>query len=175
MSPSLREYQQQALATADPAGRELSYLIPGIVGEVGEMFGHRAKALWHEKSPEALQSELRLEMGDVAWMVAVLLFTQRITHVDTLLFRPQPSWWNLHLRPDPWSALLRHASTLYQWSLDPQTHQYIGSAASQLWADMDTFAQEITGVPLEDVLRANIEKLRSRASRGVLQGSGDHR
>ena len=172
MSPSLREYQQQALATADPAGRELSYLIPGIVGEVGEMFGHRAKALWHGKSVEELQKELVLEYGDVAWMAAVLLDTLAVEYV---LPRPRPvtNWWGG--QPDPWAMLLHHSATLYQWWLDERTHEYLPGAAVQMWQDLDFYALTITGAPFEAVLRANVEKLASRRARGVLQGNGDHR
>jgi len=61
---NLHEYTVQAEATAQPAAHDRAYLIPMIVGEVGELFGQRAKAVWHGWAPERLQAELvRLTPG----------------------------------------------------------------------------------------------------------------
>ena len=42
-----------------------------------------------------------------------------------------------------------------------------------LWY-LAVFAHNL-GVPLEDIAKANLDKLQSRKARGVLQGSGDNR
>lgn len=163
-SQILYVYQRRALDTAQPRAFDHAYLIPGIVGEVGELFGHRAKAFWHGSHPDRLKEELANEYGDICWMTAVLLSTYQIHEVDlSHSFQDK----------DPWLGLLDGADNLY--GLYTYDDTYVSSAARNLWAYLETHCLEITGLGFGEVLQMNLDKLRSRAERGVLRGSGDHR
>jgi hypothetical protein len=59
--------------------------------------------------------------------------------------------------------------------VDPSMHIHITGEACVLWLELEAHCEAITGMPFDIVLRANLEKLRSRAERGTLVGRGDHR
>lgn len=169
----LASYQSEALKTAAPVALTLPYLIPGIVGEVGELFGHRAKALWHETPVPELMTEQALEYGDICWMTAVLLSVYKISEVPRNFYHPHARWWG---GPEnPWLSLLRNASSLFQWFSEEQTTPYIKDTACDLWVSLERESVHITGRHFDEVLAMNISKLRSREERGTLVGNGDHR
>jgi hypothetical protein len=171
---TLANYQARAAATAQPAAYDRAYLIPMIVGEVGELFGQRAKAVWHGWEPSRLQEELVSEYGDVCWGVAILLQMEGAANLQGSRLR-QPvltSWGN---EPDPWQQLQARAGWLYRFHTQKETHQFICGEAKQLWLLLEANCQAITGVPFDAVLGANLAKLASRAARGTLVGQGDHR
>lgn len=169
----LSDYQPEALKTASPAALRLDYLIPGIVGEVGELFGQRAKALWHEWPESQLHEELALEYGDIAWMNAVLLSTLHVDEVPHDFYHPHARWWGGPA--SPWLALLQHAHLLFQWFSEEQTKSYIQDSACELWVALEREALHITGYNFDTILEMNLSKLSSREERGVLKGVGDHR
>lgn len=172
---NLREYQTAALATAEPRGRELDYLIPMIMGELGEALGHRAKAYWHGKADEDLAQEIILEYGDICWGAAVLLHELGITEVeaypgpDTAL---QTRTWATKV--PAWSSVLNRATGLFNLWEDSQEH-HLKDAAVSLWQALEFRAEACTGVSLSTALEANVAKLADRVQRGVLRGNGDHR
>ena len=49
---NIEEYQKRAVATALPTALNYDYLIPGLVAEVGEVFGKVAKSVRDEWSRE---------------------------------------------------------------------------------------------------------------------------
>lgn len=165
----LQDYLAQALVTADPKAFQHVYLIPGIVGEVGELFGQNAKAVWHGWKQDKLQKELVSEYGDIAWMTAVLLHVEadKGTEIAIPVFTTRLEDDDLHL-------LLMRATALhlyYSQSLFP----YIPEAAARLWSALEEKCQSVTGVSFQTVLDANVAKLADRAARGVLKGAGDNR
>ena len=103
MTPS--EYQDLCADYALPTARGLSYLIPGLCAEAGEVAGKYAKEIRDkvENNPQ----DATKEIGDVLWFCAMIC--------------------------------------------------------------------NYYGVPMEDVMRQNIEKLESRKQRGKISGSGDDR
>lgn len=174
---TLAAYQHLALATAEPRAFHLDYLIPGIVGEVGELFGQRAKAYWHGWPMEKLQTELVSEYGDIAWMTALLLHSRGVASLQPVVNIP-PSL-NLGIL-NPHQSLLSAASSLHtQWLLEEQgiseTDEWLDMAAERLWRVLRDNCEAITGRDFQYVLDANLVKLADRAARGVLRGSGDHR
>lgn len=100
----LNEYQEQIetfrLPTADTM-----YVLLGLIGELGELYGHWAKDFRDEREPDS-EHEAK-ELGDILWFVAAL--------------------------------------------------------ANDL------------GLSLDEVATKNIDKLKSRKSRGKIKGSGDNR
>jgi len=171
---SLSNYQARAAATAQPAAYDHAYLIPMIVGEVGELFGQRAKAVWHGWDAERIQKELVSEFGDVCWGTAILLDMEGHNSLQgSRLRQAGPTVWGRE--PDPWAQLQQRAGWLYRFHTQQETHQFIVGEAKQLWLLLEAYCEEITGVPFNQVLDANIDKLVGRVARGTLVGQGDHR
>ena len=168
----LQDYLAQALVTADPKAFQHPYLIPGIVGEVGELFGQNAKAVWHGWDDAKLTKELVSEYGDVAWMTAVLL------HVESTKEANGPEIeipaFSTRLEDDPMHLLLMRSTALHLYYSEGLL-QYILEAAARLWSALEFKCKEVTGVSFQEVLDANIAKLADRAARGVLKGAGDNR
>jgi len=171
---TLANYQARAAATAQKAAYDHNYLIPMIVGETGELFGQRAKSVWHGWTPAKLQEELVSEFGDVCWGTAILLQMEGVSSPKERLFgQPRSIWPEEEM--SPWHILLTRAQSLHLFHCLSRTKIYIAGEAEQLWLALEKYCHEITGVPFQDVLDYNVKKLADRAERGVLQGSGDHR
>lgn len=168
----LKEYQPLAEATAMAEARAYQYLIPGILGEVGELFGQQAKAYWHHWAPEQLEEQLVKEYGDVAWMTAMLLHGEGTFQVEVPASW-QPGWGGM--KPDPHALLLSAAAQVHSAWLNIEEYYYMDEAAERLWAVLLTQCEAITGRTFDHVLQVNLDKLASRAARGVLVGSGDNR
>jgi len=70
------EYQQAALRTAPPADKknELFHLVLGLVGESGEIAEKVKKWVRDQNSDMSLldRADLKKELGDVLWYIAVL-------------------------------------------------------------------------------------------------------
>ena len=177
-SMSLKEYQDRALKTAEPRAFQRDYLIPGIVGEIGELFGQKAKGYWHGWTPEQLQKELVSEYGDICWMTATLLYTRGVDQLSPQ-YPDVPGalrWGTV----TPEMALLNGGTQLYQVAtLQDEaltaSAMWLEEAAEKMWRLLRAHSSVVTGVPFQDVLEANLQKLADRAARGVLRGSGDHR
>lgn len=167
----LSEYQAAAAATADPKAFSLDYLIPGIVGEVGELHGQKAKSHWHGWDADKLQKELVSEYGDICWMTAILLSTHGVTAV------PQVTWkqHKVVTEKEAWHILLQKATFLSLWTQEERTMSYLQGEAQQLWLALEDHCETITGMCFDHVLGKNLTKLADRARRGTLVGSGDHR
>lgn len=162
------KYQKAALATAQPEAFSDEYLIPMIVGEVGELIGQMAKARWHGTPSHELNRKLMLELGDVAWGLAIYLHTQNVTEVET----SYPVTRSINTRA-AYAMLESYSHSLFQrWSYNDGG---LVAKVDQMWNFLYLFSVDLCGYQLEDVLDANIEKLASRAARGTLQGDGDDR
>lgn len=70
MSLSLNDYQAQAMGVRLPSANS-EYALLGMVSEVGELFGHLAKAIRDGRKPEH-DMLVKKELGDVAWFVAAI-------------------------------------------------------------------------------------------------------
>lgn len=172
----LQEYTHLAARTAQPAAYDRAYLVPMIVGETGELFGQRAKAVWHGWDAAKLELELVSEYGDIAWGTAILLKVEGI-HYDKVQFPPLrqqgPTVWGR--QQDPWQHLLTKAHDVYLFNTQEETSSYVRGAAQQLWLALQHHSLAITGRDFDHVLQVNLDKLASRAARGTLVGAGDHR
>ena len=170
------EYQAAAASTAMPAAFSDAYLVPMIVGEIGELFGQKAKAHWHGWDAARLRTELVSEYGDIAWGTAILLSTRGVHHFevksDPMNEHALTRWGN---KMDAWQVLLQRGQYLHQWYTEQETHSYIRGEAQQLWVTLATFSEAITGASFDEVLQTNLAKLAGRVQRGTLVGSGDHR
>lgn len=69
---NLNEYQKAATDTCIHTAYNQNYLIAGLVAEAGEVAGKYAKHIRDETPFVELTDELKKELGDVLWFVAVL-------------------------------------------------------------------------------------------------------
>jgi NTP pyrophosphatase (non-canonical NTP hydrolase) len=70
---TLNEYQAEACSTAvypDPVG--IPYLALGLTSEAGEVAGKIKKVLRGDYELDLVKGQLRKELGDVLWYLAVL-------------------------------------------------------------------------------------------------------
>ena len=64
-------YQDQAWSFAMPQAKDNDYLVPGLVGEVGELCSLIAKAKRDGEKPDHDQMFAK-ELGDILWFVSAL-------------------------------------------------------------------------------------------------------
>lgn len=63
------DYQNKAYSFALPTAKNLSYLMAGLAGEVGELSSLYAKAI-RDGQPESFRTDAIKELGDVLWFVS---------------------------------------------------------------------------------------------------------
>jgi len=176
----LAHYQPKALATVQPAALDHFYLVNGIAGEIGELRGHVAKAYWHGPNYAAdLDTVLAKELGDIAWMTAVLLHTLGQDSVTPWPkdHAPRTQLEALHALGHVGDILSSEytAAVVAGREDEPNTRISLKAAAQTIWRMLEDVSQPICNMPFGKVLQMNIDKLKSRAERGVLQGNGDNR
>lgn len=175
---SLMEYQTHALSTALPTAFSAGYLVPGIISEVGEIYGKFAKAYrdrWGMTKPAGyLAEELAKEYGDVCWGTAMLLHMQGIDTIPESIAERAPQFLDEYatcISPDiALGVILRNAMYLGTF-----TSLAEDDAALVLWERLRMFAPVITGKSFDYILGMNVVKLADRKARNVLEGSGDER
>lgn len=164
------EYQERALETALPTALTPDYLVPMIVGEIGELFGKIAKARRDSWDTARTSLELAKEYGDVCWGVAVLLWAYDA--------QPPEGTFGAGKRDMPDDihealCMLNHtALELYARRTRPENALF---TARILWTLLYLFCELVTGHSFDEVLQMNLTKLTSRKERGVIEGSGDNR
>lgn len=167
---NLSDYQARALETALPTALTPEYLVPGLVAEVGELFGVQAKAVRDDWDEEQIKTALVKEYGDVAWFAAVLIHEYRevIKISETVYLYPGSS------RADAMNLLMEHATALSEDHSDSFSVD-VRYEANQIWRLLEENSEKITGSSFDEVLEANLAKLADRKERGVIGGSGDER
>lgn len=170
------EYQDAARSTAVyPNKLEFLYPALGLAGEAGELCDKIAR--------DASSDEILKELGDVLWYVAnVALDCGLLLH----LVAEDDDWHKI----DPIFAinmpaeLAKHVGVVCEMA--KKTARDDGGTVTEerrekvrdgLHGVLRTLAGMVIpwGFSLKDAAEANIAKLKSRQSRGVLKGSGDNR
>lgn len=188
----LLNYMSKAKSTAQAEAYSYQYLVPGLLGEVGEVYGQIAKNHWHGWTAEKFETELVAEYGDICWMTAIL-FDHRFTAVHTnikveeheLGFNPFAGMQAvseqvatlveaLHWENQALADVEEYGADVAATRLEA-LEQRTDYALQKLWGTLVAYAPVVTGHPLQKALDYNAEKLASRAARGVLRGAGDHR
>lgn len=169
-SVNIEEYQQRAVATALPTALNYGYLIPGLVAEVGEVFGKVAKFVRDEWSRERLQDELKAELGDVCWFWVLLCHVADIEPRDA---KPVPEELT---DKEVLQDLLDVTARIQDLASRPG---FVGSNAWYYWNTLyPSYIARVAmvfGIDMQEILEYNINKLESRKERGTLKGSGDVR
>lgn len=199
----LTDYITVAKSTAQPEAYSYEYLVPALLGEVGEVFGQIAKAKWHGWSHEKLTTELVAEYGDICWMTAILIDHRLDIDTYDLKVGAAP------VAFFPYAGIRHiqvHAQNLVEaYEIEQSAGETINRFCEEhgmgvddtgfheladrydaaqdttdelllkLWAYLEVHAAQVTGSEISVALAYNAEKLASRAERGVLRGAGDHR
>lgn len=156
MTFDFKTYQQQALTTALPSALTMDYLAPGLIAELGEVFGKEAKAVRDGWDRERLDREVCAELGDCLWFLAL------IGHVTG----SEPTGFF-------YCQSMQDAMSNAALLLDCEPPSY-RRCLGRIFRQIEKKA-EAHGSTLEAVAQANLDKLASRQARGVLGGSGDAR
>ena len=189
----LMDYIEAAKATAQPEAYDYSYLIPGLLGEVGEVYGHIAKNQWHGWSEEKFETELVAEYGDICWMTAILMDHRFEMDTYDLESEDAPTEFAPFIGMQVIGERVTKLVEALDWEAEAeevvQDSPYNNDALVRLeslanhtdemlvklWAYLVVYAPVVTGHPIQKSLDYNAEKLASRKARGVLRGAGDHR
>ena len=156
MTFDFKTYQEQALTTALPSALTMDYLAPGLIAELGEVFGKQAKAVRDGWDEERLNREVCAELGDCLWFIAL------ISHVTD----SEPT--GFFYCPNMQDAMCNAVSLM---GCDPSSYRrYLVRIFRQLAVEAETH-----GSTLEAVAQANLDKLADRQARGTITGSGDTR
>lgn len=179
---TLAEYQQAALTTALPTAFDNRYLIPGMVSELGEVFGKLAKAhrdRWAETKPAGfLENELVKEYGDICWAVAVHLHHNGVSEIseDVMTdYNGTPDYAFPLDREGALSSLLGQSFLVTSSIYESKPRQVEIDSVQFLWLLLRRLAVTVTGSSFDHVLGVNIAKLNKRKINGTLEGSGDDR
>lgn len=162
----LSEYQQRAVATALPTALSYDYLIPGLVAEVGEVFGKVAKSVRDEWPRERLQEELKAELGDVCWFWVLL------AHLAGTELRELRTVAEDLTEHEVLQDLLSVSERLHD---KPTLKTITWKHWLQLYPSCTARVAMVYEIDMQEILEYNINKLESRKARGTLKGSGDVR
>lgn len=160
------QYQAAAQSTAQyPHESRWDYLSLGLISEVGELAGKLKREI-RDGAPRDVDA-LVLELGDVAWYVAQLASEMGVK-LDAECKPPT--------EPPSRRVSLRFAAL--------QLALVAANGCDEDWSKLESITAVVLelrhvsaalNVPLSEVLERNVAKLQSRATRGVIQGAGDHR
>ena len=146
---NLTDYTPAALATCEDSSRDLKYLIPGLIGEVGELFGEVARV---QRLGQPRTEQIIDEYGDIAWMTAVLL-----DHLGVGEVSPMGGLRYVQGREAALELILARAAAVHRSGSD-----VLPGRAAALWSTLADHAEAVTGVSFDEVLSANLEKLAAR-------------
>lgn len=166
----LSEYQQRAVATALPTALSYDYLIPGLVAEVGEVFGKVAKSVRDEWPRERLQEELKAELGDCVWFYVLIC---HVANIDPRYAKTYPeALSDKEVLQDllEVTARLQDLTTRTDFRESNAWHYWM-----ELYPSYIARVAMVYELDMQEVLEYNINKLESRKARGTLKGSGDVR
>ena len=156
MTFDFKKYQEQALTTALPSALTMDYLAPGLIAELGEVFGKQAKAVRDGWNTERLNREVCAELGDCLWFLALI---GHVTDSELTGF-----FYCQNMQDAMCSAVLLLDCEPFSY------RRYLVRIFRQI-----AIETEAHGSTLEAAAQANLDKLASRQARGVLGGSGDTR
>jgi NTP pyrophosphatase (non-canonical NTP hydrolase) len=175
------DYQNLARTTALYKAY-VNYPLLGLAGETGEI-AEKVKKILRDKEgivSEEDKLELKKELGDVLWYLSNLSYD---LSVDLSLVARRQYFEErgnpYDYLPDNVFHLYRCAGRLVEYVYQTtendtfEIEKYKGLAFHVFYAICE-LAMSL-GLKMEDVAQANLDKLKSRQERGVLQGSGDNR
>ncbi|QOX80823.1 nucleoside triphosphate pyrophosphohydrolase family protein (plasmid) [Trichlorobacter lovleyi] len=188
-SHGFAEYQKQALETVgyEPLeGAPVVYPALGLAGEVGEVV-EKTKKIYRDNNgtiDHSVRYGLVMELGDVLWFVSALDFEfsgagmQILADFDASDPLPLP----LGLENSPAAIALRMSQSAGNVAaailgVVSSRGEQVQSIAPDLRAIIQCVVlyADIIDVPVADIMKANIQKLKYRVRTGKIGGSGDNR
>ena len=161
---TIENYQELAMKTCLPSAKNCAYAHFGMLAEVRELeaklVGAKAKEIRDDdfdkiKAKNAIVDEI----GDCYWFIALMC--------ELTDYKFSEVFWNRVIA-------LKMSWTFYRKSL-----KFIPSIKKsyELWNTISKLQTLVfvLGLPLNDILQRNIDKLASRAERGKIKGNGDER
>jgi NTP pyrophosphatase (non-canonical NTP hydrolase) len=189
----LLQYQQEAVYTKlYPEDKCLEYCALGLIGETGELLGKTIDA--QVPGSQITVLDINKEIGDVFWYIVamaedldseaqkieagprsgIVYLEQRRTSHKILTYKNTAAPLSIALME--FAEICEKVKKLLRKD-KPFTielyHFIIEKLGNGLTSLLDVM--EIYNLTFEQIAKANIEKLASRADRGVLQGDGDNR
>jgi NTP pyrophosphatase (non-canonical NTP hydrolase) len=191
------EYVEASATTvAYPAHQRFLYPALKLVGESGEVVEKFGKAIrdgnWTPGTPLPTEwsNAIALELGDVLWYAAALtrefhlnadMLASSLEYGRTGLLFLDPG----NFRPFRLGCFLVEGATSMLREVlvigAPTPAEFLRDEDAEIFALLRDVLYGIAGladainVPVDDIMRLNVEKLQSRRNRGVIHGSGDAR
>jgi NTP pyrophosphatase (non-canonical NTP hydrolase) len=166
---NFNEYQIEARKTAIfPTKHGITYPVFGLIDETGEFL---EKFL---NEHDVTDADVILELGDVYWYMSAICDTIDIEMQDIFNGAPHQGFYdpfNLFYTVARISGIIKKAIRDTEEIIDKE----------KLIVELRSFATQLLSflpnleTTHSEVMERNIIKLKDRASRGVLKGSGDHR
>lgn len=138
---NLEAYSRQVIALASPRTLDLEYLLPAIIGDVGNLIGTVADR-WAQR--QAFDEEIISAYQDLACDTAVLLHRDRITDVSDVTSLRYVEDFDAALE-----LILARATSVYRSGADTR-----GARAAGLWVCLADHCETITGKSFAEVLNA---------------------
>lgn len=135
---------------------ELEYLTLGLFNEIGELLGVEKKYTRGDFDSIVYREKIIGELGDIMWYVAML----------ENYFMHEEDWFGTFSR----NKLQTMPKDFFPLTFIPPV--------IDVWDIRDKIVHDATEwyyLPIEAILKYNIDKLEDRYQRGVIKGSGDNR
>ncbi|HEX2868691.1 MAG TPA: nucleoside triphosphate pyrophosphohydrolase family protein [Ignavibacteriales bacterium] len=167
---NFKEYQEQARETAQYPiiGHGVIYPILGLVGELGELM----TAIETRKRRDGSREGIMKEAGDVLWYIANLAYELEVEIKEVQV--PEEFKVTDYMLDRTIMAYAEHAKKVFRDHHGLFTRYEEEEHISKILHSYCAFLYAWR-LDIEEVARMNIEKLRDRKERGVIQGSGDNR
>lgn len=163
------DYQRSCRATAIyPSYAQIVYPTISLIDEIGETEEKMTAVI-----PPASE-EIVKELGDVMWEVAILAGDCRIQLTDVVTHAQDYNTVSLFIPAARVAGLVGKSIRDNNSKISPDAQAAIMLNLAQVVAAV-TFYAGYYYSSLEEVCAKNLAKLRDRAARGVISGSGDNR
>lgn len=163
------DYQRSCRATAIyPAYAQIVYPTISLIDEIGEAEEKMLAVIL--PAPD----EIVKELGDIMWNVAMLAGDCRIQLEDVVTMSRNYNGVNLFIPAARVAGIVGKSIRDNNSKISPDAQAAIMVNLAQVVAAI-SFHAGYYGSTLDEVCALNLAKLKSRADRGVISGSGDNR
>lgn len=168
---TFEEYIPLAMATA--VFKDPFYPYASLMIETAELADLFAKPMLRgDNDGQVDRDKLIKEAGDCFWNLAAICYARKVTPCPVAEVSPPNQMYSVIVE------LLYFANEIQQYemfSIKPGRIESVVPRAISEYYDILRHVLSEQGIEVSDVLDANLAKLKSRAERGVLMGSGGER
>lgn len=138
------------------------YFTLGIFEEYGEVIGKVKRFFRGDYQKDQFREQVKKELGDMLFYL--VSYENRIQHLSEFR-KPKPS----RIKQN-----LRDLGALNLQIENPQSIYHLGIALRSAVDKVTDLASNFN-LTLDEIIQTNLDKIHSRAERGVIKGSGDER